>query len=168
METKKLKLDIIVMTILMILSGLFYYFFIPAQIPLSAMFTGNTSFSSRTFPNVIAVALFAIAGLSLVKSISGLVKARRSQVPSVEKAGGTGPRGVAAILPRVIPYIVYLLIVLYCFLFEAIGYVAATIIVPPFLMLLLGCRNWKYYAYMYAFGALLYMIFKLGLRIPMP
>lgn len=167
MEIKKLKQDIVVMTILMLLSASFYFIFIPNQIRLSSMFTGNTSFSSRTFPNSMAIAIFSVAGLGLVKALMGLVKHKKAKVPE-GNLPESGRMDKNALIQHGIPYFVYILIVVYCILFEVIGYVFATLIVPPLLMYAIGCRKPRFYGYMYAFGVVLYLVFKVGLRIPMP
>lgn len=166
MEIRKLKLDIVVMAILMILSLFFYFLFIPNQIRLSAMFTGNTSFSSRTFPNIVAIAVFIVASIGLIKAVIGLAEHRRAVPPEVTLPKNR-PGSNKAIIRQMIPFIVYALIVVYCILFEVIGYIYATLIIPPLLMFVIGCRKRRYYLYMYAFGALLYLVFKVGLRIPM-
>ena len=63
-------------------------------------------------------------------------------------------------------YIVFLLVLLYGILFAKLGFIAATAIVPPVILLVIGCRKWHYYLIYYAFAAALYALFKYLLLVP--
>jgi hypothetical protein len=60
-----------------------------------------------------------------------------------------------------------LLVILYGYLFSAMGYIIATIIVPPLFLLIMKCRKWQYYLALYGFATIVYLVFKFVLRIPL-
>jgi hypothetical protein len=165
MEVKKVKYDIIVMMILMIVCVLFYFIFIPGQIRLSGAWNGNTSFSSRTFPYISVITIFIVSSISLIKSIV-TIKKHKSEISLEAKAKYTFNK--KTIYHFFMPFIVYLIILAYGILFMKIGYIFATLIVPPILLFVLGCKRWQIYSYVYGFAAIMYLIFKIVLKVPMP
>jgi hypothetical protein len=161
---KKTRQDIIVMALLMIVSLFFYFVFIPSQIPMSANWSGNVSFSSRTFPSFLMVALFITTGIGLIRGIiryAAVLKKGRAEA-------AVAKHDKKEIFKIVAPYITYVFILLYCVLFQKIGYIFSTLLVPPVLMFFLGCRKWLTYIGIYVFAAILYAVFKLIMRVPLP
>ena len=64
--------------------------------------------------------------------------------------------------------IIFALCVIYAVLFSMIGYIAATLIVPPIMLLVLGNRKWQHYVSVYAVGAAIYVVFVYLLQIRLP
>lgn len=167
MEIKKTKQDIVTMTILMVVCALFYFIFIPNQIRLSSAWSGNISFTSRTFPYALSVALFIVSGIGLVNAIVSFLKLKKT-VKSEEKTGEKRQTDMKAFLKIAMPFIVYTLILAYSILFDKIGFIYSTLIVPPILIFVLGCRKWQLYLATYGFAAVVYVVFKIILSIPIP
>lgn len=164
-KLKKQVQDMVVMAVLMAAGAAFYYVFIPSQIRLRAAMGGATNFSSRTFPNLLMIALFAVALIGLSKAVVGYVRLKRALSAETAPPPAAPPGGLFRVL---VPYIAYAVIVAYCVLFRQIGYIFATLIVPPALMLLLGCRKWWLYLSTYAFAAVIYVVFKVLMNVPLP
>ncbi len=69
-------------------------------------------------------------------------------------------------MAELIPLGVFALALVYALLFKYIGFIPATILVPPVLLLLLGCRKWYFYAAVYVFSAVMYAVFRFVLLVP--
>ena len=54
----------------------------------------------------------------------------------------------------------------YAVLFIQIGFIPATVIVPPVILFAVGCRKWSYYGIYYAFAAVMYLLFRYVLLVP--
>ena len=65
-----------------------------------------------------------------------------------------------------IPFIIFALILVYAVLFIQIGFIPATVIVPPVILFAVGCRKWSYYGIYYAFAAVMYLLFRCVLLVP--
>ncbi len=165
MEAKKLKKDIISLTILAIVCLWFYFIFIPEQIPLSSAASGNITFTSRTFPYILAVFIFIMAGIGLIQSIFKFLAYRKdiAKEEVKEKAIDKGE-----LLQKIIPYFIYIIIFAYGVMFKKFGFIFATLIIIPIMLIALKCKDWKIYLYVYAFAIVLYLVFKLVLRVPLP
>ena len=64
------------------------------------------------------------------------------------------------------PFIVFALVLLYAVLFMMIGFIPATLVVPPVILFVIGCRKWHYYPIYYVFAALMYLLFRYILLVP--
>jgi len=165
MEIKKVRQDIVVMAFIMIVSALFYTYFIPSQIRLSSAWSGNTSFSSRTFPYVLAAGMFIVSSIGFLKALISYIKLKKTaETVKTNAQEKTGQK----ILEKAMPFIIYALIIVYIILFNKIGFILSTLIMTPLMMFLLRCRNWRYYLYVYAFEAVVYVIFIAVFKIPLP
>lgn len=167
MDIKKTKQDIVTMIILMIVSALFYFIFIPGQIRLSSVWSGSIPFSSRSFPYILSVGLFIVAGVGLANAIVSLIKLKKI-MKLEEKTIENRRTDKKAIIKLVMPFIVYALILIYAILFKQIGYIYSTLIIPPILIFILGSKKWQFYLFTYIFAAVVYVVFKLILNIPIP
>lgn len=165
MELKKIKRDMISMSLLMVISVLFYFKWIPEQIRVSSLWSGSTGFSSRTFPNALMIALFVVSAIGLIHSILQYRSIARGKQNN-EEAGENPPHSEWKKI--LTPMLVFVLILLYCILFREFGFIVATILVPPILLFVLNCKNWKYYLIVYVFAAILYIMFKIILKVPLP
>ena len=88
-------------------------------------------------------------------------KARREEGP-IERERKTREQWADALLP----YGIFVLIVVYGLLFKTFGIVAASLIVPPVILFLLRCRKWYMYLILYAFFGLMYALFTMVLHVP--
>lgn len=162
MEAKKARGDIILYSVLAIAGILFYVFVIPGQIYISKT-AGAEAFSPDTFPNAVTL-LFVIASLcGLALAVYRYCKAVRMEgKPQKESA----PRSRREIVGDFMPFIVFALVLLYAVLFMMIGFIPATLVVPPVILFVIGCRKWHYYPIYYVFAALMYLLFRYILLVP--
>lgn len=162
MEAKKARGDIILYSVLAIVGIIFYVFIIPEQIFISKSASAE-AFSPDTFPNAATI-LFIIASLcGLALAIYRYCKAVRIEgKPTKEKRVKTRRERVGDFMPL----IVFTLILVYAILFAWIGFIPATVIVPPVILFVVGCRKWHYYPIYYAFAALMYLLFRYILLVP--
>lgn len=162
MEAKKARGDIILYSVLSVVGIIFYVFIIPGQIYLSKTASAE-AFSPDTFPNAVTI-LFVIA------SLCGLALAIYRYRKAVQLEGkpqkDTTPRTRREIVGAFMPFIVFALVLLYAILFMYVGFIPATVIVPPVILFVIGCRKWHYYPIYYAFAALMYLLFRYILLVP--
>lgn len=159
---KQLRKDLVIYSLLVIFSILFYFIIIPKQIVLRNSWGGDVTFTSRTFPYLI----FIIIGVaSFIGVISTFVK--MNKLSDEEKATFKRESFINVIKEWLIPITFMLLVILYGYLFSKIGYIVATIIVPPLFLLIMKCRKWQYYLALYGFATVVYLVFKFVLRIPL-
>lgn len=161
MKSNNLKADAILAVIFVFLSIWMILVAIPGEISRSATWsTVDSHVNSRTFPYFAAIIMGGAALVQLGKAAAQYLAQRRSHQEPVKG------RIIWAKELRMIG--VFLLCVLYGFLFIKIGYILATIIVPPLILLALGDRKWHHYLSVYAVGAIMYVVFQFLLRIRLP
>ena len=66
------------------------------------------------------------------------------------------------------PYFIFLLILVYGILFDKIGFAVSTALMASALLLVLRCKNWKYYVVVLVFTVAIYVIFRYGLLVMLP
>lgn len=162
MEAKKARGDMIVYAVLSVASIIFYKYIIPTQIYMSKTASAE-AFSPDTFPNAVSV-MFIIASLcGLILAIFRYRKAVQVEgKPVREKKVKTRKE----IIGDLMPFIVFLFVLLYAILFMMFGFIPATIIVPPMILFVIGCRKWHYYPIYYAFAGSMYLLFRYVLLVP--
>ena len=171
-KLKKAIQDLVSGSVLLCFGLIMIFVIIPKQIKTRSLLSASASsgVSSRGFP-LFSCWIIVIAAVLLV--ISALVKllelrrdAKRTEAegnPGATKKG-KGVRWVdegRAVL-------LMLLCAIYMLLFVKIGYIWATIIVPPLMLLLLGGRNWKSFVSVYGFGIVIFILFKFVMKVPLP
>ena len=162
MEAKKARGDIILYSVLAIVGIIFYVFVIPRQIYISKTASAE-AFSPDTFPNAVTI-LFVIASLcGLALAVYRYCKAVRLEGKPQKDAA---PRSRREIVGEFMPFIVFALVLLYAILFMKIGFIPAPLIVPPVILFVIGCRKWHYYLIYYVFAALMYLLFRYILLVP--
>lgn len=148
--------------LLVVLAVFFYYIVIPAQIRI-VRGSQNEVFSPDTFPKLLTV-LFIVCGVAnAITRLIQYVKAVRAEgqiSPDIEKMTAQ------KIYIAVIPFVMFLLSLVYVVLFKRIGFIPATALAIPAVLILLKCKKWHYYAIAYAFAALMYVLFKFVLQVP--
>ena len=140
------------------LALLMEFYIIPAQIKVSA-FGGGSGVNSRSFPQLAAWIILIPAILLSVTSGFQLLKMGKA-----EKQANSSIRWRDEL--RAIGLIA--LFFLYAVLFNYVGYIVATVVVPPLVLLLLGSRNWKHYTAVYGVGIAVYILFKFVMQVPLP
>ncbi|MGI5963824.1 MAG: tripartite tricarboxylate transporter TctB family protein [Lawsonibacter sp.] len=156
---KKAKQDMLSMAVLMAVCASFYFWFIPSQIRVVA--NSKTNFTSRTFPSLLMAALFLVALLGFINAVIRYQKAKKAGKQEPIVSPGTYRE-------IILPLLAFVLILIYALLFKYVGYLVATILFVPALLLLLRCKDWRYYVGGYGFCAVMYLIFIYVLRVPLP
>ena len=162
MELKKTRTDFYVMLVLFILSLIFYFIIIPTQIPARSSWGTDSQFTSRTFPQILAVVLAIASFCGTISYGWQLMKLKKAAAPAEEKKEKT------PILKVLFPYFIFLLILAYGILFDKFGFAISTALMASALLLALGCKNWKYYAAVLVFTIVVYVIFRYGLMVMLP
>lgn len=160
MEYKKTRQDFFSMLVLTVLSLILRYVLIPSQIQLRA--NSNPSFNAQTFPIILSMALLIISAVGLVNAAWKLYKLRGEAKSSKESKS---PIVWKKILQ---PTAVFLIAIFYGWAFSNLGYIVSTLIATTAVLLVLGCKKWVYYASVYGFCALVYLVFKVVLLVPIP
>lgn len=162
---KKLKQDMVLMLIIMLLSAMVYLVFIPTQIKLPAK--GNASFNNRTFPQLTMVVIFAASTLGFADALTKFIKEKKTEAAAEKKSDVK-----AEILSELKPFIGAAIIVAYGLLFKFLstllpgyGFIIATALFIPAFLAFAGCKKWQYYVYVYAFAGFMFVVFKFVLHI---
>lgn len=162
MNAKKYKNDMILSLVLVAAAVFFYYIVIPAQIRI-VRGSQNEVFSPDTFPKLLTILFIVCGAVNAVTRLVQYIRTVRTQGrinPDKEKLTAQ------KIYIAVIPFVMFLLSLVYIVLFKKIGFIAATALAIPAVLILLKCKKWHYYVIAYAFAALMYVLFKFVLQVP--
>lgn len=161
MDRNKIKKDIVMWSIFLVLGLLMTFVIIPDQIPVSPMLQ-KEYITPRTFPTAICVVLAVLSVVGLFDSIL-----KYSKIEKTERDGKeTWTKG--KVYDSVFPLLLFALVLVYALLFKYIGFVWASVIIPPIMLYLLNCRKWYMYLALYIFAAVVYAIFTAVLHVPLP
>lgn len=162
MKAKKARGDIILYSVLTIVGIIFYFRVIPTQIYISKTASAE-AFSPDTFPNAITI-LFILA------SLAGLVLSVFRHKAAIKEEGlperSPKIRTIKDYFGILMPFIVFAMVLIYAVMFWKIGFIPATVIVPPLILFVIGCRKWTYYPIYYVFVTLMYLLFRFVLMVP--
>lgn len=137
--------------------GIALIIFIPASIPLSEA----TEIGPRAFPYFIAVSMILLSALLLVSTLFQYRKQRPQKEKSVEKAPECLHNEIRAL-------ILFIIVLLYIFLFDKIGYFLSTFLASTLTLLLFRVKKVWYYLIVYAAGAGIYFAFTKLLFVMLP
>lgn len=154
---KRLKCDMVIYVCFLAVSLLFWFVFIPQQIVLRGSWSGDIVFTSRTFPYI----LFAALGIA---SVAGILQTLYRMKTAVKEQVGQETMKWKSLL---IPAGFFALTGLYAWMFSAWGYIVSTAVIVPVYLAALTCRKWQYYLVTYGFAAVVYVVFKYLLNIPL-
>lgn len=164
MDIKKAREDLFVMLFFAVFCVFLLAYVIPHEIPVPAV-AANQVFTPQTFPAFLSYGLALCTAIGLVKAIIEYVKiANEMREKGIKEEHKKLSR--EELLGILIPYIVYVVVVIYGLLFKYIGFVWAAVIVPPVILFLVKDRKWQHYLIIYAFIAAMYALFKLVLHVP--
>lgn len=153
--------DMILYTVFLTAAAVFHIVVIPSQTVISIAAKADF-FAPDTFPKLLAkvIAFFSAAGLVLSTVRYIAYRKRAAAENQTEETAPKSGRG------RLIPFIVVALIGAYILFFSWIGFVPATLVFPPLILFVIGGRNWKYYLIYYGFAAVMYVLFKYVMLVP--
>lgn len=160
---QKYTRDFITMIVFVCISLFFLLWAIPTQIDVATWNTGGI-YTAQTFPRLIINVMLAVSLLGTINSGYHLFmeckKDRNTPFfPTINWKCSVTVLLVAGI------------ILAYYFLFIQAGYLVATAIMVPAMLLALGCRKstfWKYLACIYLFSLIIFLIFRFVLLIQVP
>ncbi len=160
---KELKRDIITMLIVMMISIIVIFFFIPTQIRLPAR--ANNIFTNRTFPQFTMSVVFIASTCGFFSSLFKYYKLKKSTEERSDDASSD-------FASELYPFLGAAIILIYAFSFKYLsgilsgyGFIISTAIFIPAFLLLMKCRKWQYYLATYTFAAAMYLIFRFILKV---
>ena len=161
MERDSIKANVILAVMFLLLSLWVIFFAIPAEVSSSATWSiVDSGVNSRTFPYFASIIMGGAALVQLIVTVRKYIIRKKQN----QKADG----GKIEWRKELRAIAVFLACILYGILFVTIGYIFATIIVPPIILIILGDRKWPHYAIVYGVGTVMYFIFQFLLRIRLP
>lgn len=164
MELRRIKENIFSSIVFMALSLTLYLFVIPWGVPVRASWGGDVGVDSRTFPYFSAIAMGLIAFGLLLSSLYQYAKAKR--VASSKTGSSSDERHT--VKEEFFGVVTFGLFVVYGLLLSTVGFVIASLVVPPVILLFLGERKiWRFIA-VYGFASVLFVIFEILLKVQLP
>jgi len=150
---------------LWVASLVLYFWAIPTQVILRGFaWTADVGFDAQTLPTILAVCLFFVTTLGIIKTLPIVLKARKERIES----GQPPQKNQDGLYATIIPLLMFLACVLFITLFMNFGFFIAALIGIPILLTLLRAKKWYYYAIAYGFAGLLFVVFRLLLNVPLP
>ncbi|MBL7007092.1 MAG: tripartite tricarboxylate transporter TctB family protein [Spirochaetia bacterium] len=161
MGSKNIKAEAVLAILFLLLSLWAIFIAIPSEINLSSTWsTVDSRVNSRTFPYFAAIIMGTAALIQLISVIKKYIALKKTQ---------QGARQDKIIWQKELRAIaVFAVCVVYGILFVNIGYIFATLITTPLVLVILGDRKWQHYLIVYGVGAAMYGIFQFLLKIRLP
>ncbi len=151
----KLKKDMFMYSFIAVISVVFYFVIIPAEIQLRDSWSGDITFTSRTFPNLLFITMGIAAVIGIITTVVKMSKLENKE---------STPLSVM-IKDALTPIYFFIVLGVYALMFHYLGYPIATGIMIPLYLFSLKCKNIKYYVITYAIGIVVYIVFKYLLNI---
>lgn len=162
MDAKKLKNDIIIYALLLLACIALYFWLTPQEIVLRSA-ASDSSFTPQTFPNLLTGGIALCSAIGLIASC---VKYRKVR-PAPQKKAEKPHRSRHEWMSLLAPYITFVLLIVYCILFESLGYLLSTLLIAPVLVLFFGGKKWWHVAVVFGFALLMFVLFKYVLLVPL-
>ena len=99
--------------------------------------------------------------VELICSLRKYIALKRQKTERPEVGSSLSKGMIRAIL-------VFVLFILYAVLFKALGFILATVLIPPVALFVNGGRKWQYYAGFYFVAGITYFLFVYALKIALP
>lgn len=165
MELKKTRSDIIIYSLLLIVCAVMFFWLTAEEVPLRAN-AADSSFTPRTFPNLLTIGIALASAIGLISSCIKYAKLMRTETKDTTEKKPV-KKTAHEWLILFAPYITFVILVVYGILFEKLGYIVSTLLLVPALTFLFGSRKWQHIAIVYAFAALMFVLFKFVLLVPL-
>lgn len=166
MELKKARTDLILFTLLTAACLIFLFYVTPRQVTVGNNIA-QSDFTQRTFPNLLLGGMTIVSAAGAVTSLVKFVRLRGAQKPA-EGSEQSQKKTANELMVLLAPYLTFAVIAVYCVLFVEIGFVWSSLLLPLALLPMFRCKKWWYYLIVYGFYALIYILFKLILYVPLP
>ncbi len=145
MELIKYRNNAICGMVFLIFSLWMIFYAIPTQISLVEILGGaDAGANSRSTPYFAAAFMGIPSLIQLLVSVAKYVR--------LEKQGAEAPGMQVGWTGEIRALIIFGLCIFYGVLFWSIGYILATVIVPPIMLFVLGDRKWRHYLSVYVGG----------------
>lgn len=127
------------------------------------------AFTPRTYPDVCIVVILICCVIGLVKEIIHYCRSMKNDPEFSAGAKKWRDKTTREKLGVFMPWICICLCVIYAVLFDKVGFIPATIIIPPIILILLGdMKKPMHYVYVYGFCAVMYVVFTMILGVHLP
>jgi hypothetical protein len=153
--------DFVVMVLFVVFSIVLLAWGIPTQIEIAQWNTGS-SYTAQTFPYLLG---YIFLGVSILGTITTGLKLWKSR--NAEKLENPEKKGIEW-KPVVRTFLMILTVFGYYLIFKWLGFIIATVIAMPLLLLILANKKWWNLLYLYLFSALVFVVFRYVLIIQIP
>lgn len=165
MKRKNIREDLLAFGVLFILSLVMLYYVIPGYVTVPKAAKGL--FTPRTFPYMCFFVIGLCALIGIIKNILAYFREKNSEsfkadIKTWKEKTAREKLGVF------MPWICAALCILYAILFGKIGFIWSTLLIAPVILLILGDRKPMHYVWVYAFCAVMYVIFRFVLSVRLP
>lgn len=158
MKQNKLKRDMVSSAVMLAFCLWMLLYAIPTQVPISASQSAtHATLTGRSFPYLAAALICAASALLFLSATISYIKLRRQEEKA--KSGPIQWRSELRALG------VLALCFVYGVLFVRFGFILATVIVPPCILLVLGSRNWKHYLSVYVACIVIFLLFHFAMGV---
>lgn len=166
MKSKKIKEDIIAYGVVLAVALVAIFYIIPSQVTVPKAASGL--FTPRTYPYICFTVIAICSAIGLCRSVIRFISGKKNDPDFMKGFRAWKEKSGREKLGAFMPWICAALCILYAILFSKIGFIPATLIVAPIILFVLGDKKPLHYVYVYAFCAVMYVIFKvvLGVRLP--
>lgn len=166
MELKKARTDLILFALLTAGCLTLLLYVTPRQVAIGNNIA-QSDFTQRTFPNLLLGGMTIVSTAGTVTSLVKFLRLRRE-----EKLEGKPEQAQKktdhAIMILLAPYLTFAIIAAYCVLFAKIGFLWSSLLLPLAMLPMFRRKKWWYYLVVYGFYALIYVLFKMILYVPLP
>ena len=166
-EYKKVREELFVMLFCTVGVAVLLFYVIPVLIKVPPAARKDT-FTPQTFPYFLGIMMAICVVIGDIKTAIAYVKARKTAIANGILKQKAAKKTAHEVITECITWIVYLLVVLYGVGINRIGFIIPTILMIPVILLLMGCRKWQYYLYVYIFAAAIWAIFRFVLHVQLP
>lgn len=170
---KKKKSDAILMAVILIIAIIIYFAIIPNQISMNKK-TAAMSFNPATFPKILTLGIMIASGIGFILYTVQALKLKKQYSDEIAedkklmaaKRAEMKTKPFAERITPYVPYLTFILVLAYALIFNYVGFIWATVIIPPIMLFFFGSRKWQHYVAVYAFCAVMYCLFKFVLHVP--
>ncbi len=131
-------------------------------IPIFAPGRPGTQPDSRFFPRVIAVAIMAISVLMFANNLLKHIHEIRSEKPN------EAPKSSVGWIDERRAFILFGIIAVYALLMKPVGFIISTVLATTAILLVLKVKKPLSYLIVYAFSAVIFLVFKYVLYVRLP
>ncbi len=150
--------SLVSMIAIMIFALLLYFVLVPNYITVRESVSGNISFTSQTWPQIVSLILFVLSAYGIVKYARLIMIDRKNSSDAVK----------IDIKNLVRPTLAFAIVLGYALLFINFGTIISSVICVPLLLFFNGVRKPLEYVFVGAFCVAMYFVFTQVLLIPLP